>query len=71
MISSFQFEWLTKQCEFLGITKQQLVSAAMEEWFSRNHTSILSRDPSLTVQRALDEFMWRHRDEFLSLADQS
>ena len=53
----------------LGISKQRLVADAMEEWFCRNHTLALPRDPSPTVQRALDEFMRRHRDKFLSFAD--
>jgi hypothetical protein len=64
-ITSQQFEWLTKQCQFLGIAKRQLVSQALEEWACRNHTAEL-RDPSATAQRALDEFMHRHRCEFLS-----
>jgi hypothetical protein len=38
----------------------------MEEWVWRNHTIEILRDPSATAQRALDEFMERHRDEFLS-----
>jgi hypothetical protein len=66
VISSLQFEWLTKQCKFLGISKQQLVVDAVEEWACRNPTTADSYDPSATAQRALGEFMWRHRDEFLS-----
>jgi hypothetical protein len=66
VISSLQFEWLTKQCRFLGISKQQLVVDAVEEWVCRNPTVAASYDPSETAQRALDEFMCRHRDEFLS-----
>jgi hypothetical protein len=65
-VSSKQFEWLTKQCEFLGITKQQLVSDAVEEWVWRNRTTDVFRNPSATAQSALNEFMERHRDEFLS-----
>jgi hypothetical protein len=64
-ISPRQFEWLTKQCQFLGITKQQLVSDALEEWVWRNRATQILRDPSATAQRALNEFMERHRDEFL------
>ena len=70
VVSSLQFEWLTKQCEFLGITKQQLVVDAMEEWVCRNRLVILPLDPSATIQAALDQFMRRHRDEFLSAADE-
>jgi hypothetical protein len=64
-ISPQQFEWLTKQSHFLGITKQQLVADALDEWVCRNRTSQLLRDPSGTAQWALKEFMQRHQDEFL------
>ena len=65
-ISPHQFAWLTKQCQFLGISKQQLVSDAVEEWVCLNRTSELLRDPSATAQMALGEFMQKHRNEFLS-----
>ena len=65
-ITSQQFQWLTKQCQFLGISKQQLVADAVEEWVLRHRTTELVRDPSATAQKALAEFMWKHRDEFLS-----
>jgi hypothetical protein len=68
-ISPHQFAWLTKQCQFLGISKQQLVADAVEEWVCRNRTSELLRDPSATAQMALDEFMLKHRDEFLPTDD--
>jgi hypothetical protein len=68
-ISPHQFAWLTKQCQFLGISKQQLVADAVEEWVCRNRTSDLLRDPSATAQMALDEFMQKHRDEFLPADD--
>jgi hypothetical protein len=65
-ISPRQFEWLTKQCQFLGITKQQLVSDALEEWACRNRSAELC-NPSAAAQTALNEFMQRHRAEFLSV----
>jgi hypothetical protein len=65
-----QFEWLTKQCEFLRITKEQLVVDAVEEWLCRNRVVLLPLDPSATIRAALDQFMQRHRDEFLSAADE-
>jgi hypothetical protein len=69
VLNSLQFEWLTRQCEFLGISKQKLISDVLQEWICRNRAVNVTRDPSGTVQRALDEFMQRHRDEFLSEAD--
>jgi hypothetical protein len=65
MVSATQFDWLAKQCEFMGIPKEQLVVDAMEEWISRNREAVISADLSRTVQTALDEFINRHRDEFL------
>ena len=49
----------------MGIPKEQLVVDAMEEWISRNREAVISADLSRTVQTALDEFINRHRDEFL------
>jgi hypothetical protein len=71
VLNSVQFEWLAQQCEFLGISKQKLISDVLDEWICRHQTANLTRDPSGTVQRALDEFMLRHRDEFLSASDLS
>ena len=65
LLSAQQFEWLTKQCEFLRIPKQQLVGDAMEEWLCRYQMQVMPRDVSATVRVALDEFMRRHREEFL------
>jgi hypothetical protein len=70
-VSSMQFEWLTKQCEFLGISKQQLVSQVLDEWIWRNRGVTFTTDLSATVKRALDEFMQRHEAEFLSVDDPS
>jgi hypothetical protein len=65
VVSSQHFKWLTKQCEFLGITEQQLVADVLEEWICRNQPASLPPDPSAIVRLALDEFMRRHRDEFI------
>jgi hypothetical protein len=68
VVSSQQFKWLTKQCDFLGITKQQLIADALEEWLCRNRTATIVPDPSAVMRRALDEFIQRHREEFLPTA---
>ena len=65
VVSAIQFDWLAKQCEFMRIPKEQLVVEAMEEWISRNREAVIAGDLSGTVQTALDEFINRHRDEFL------
>jgi hypothetical protein len=67
VVSATQFDWLAKQCGFLAIPKEQLVVDAMEEWMCRNREASIPADPSGMVRRALDEFMNRHRDEFLSM----
>jgi hypothetical protein len=66
VLSPAQFVWLTKQCEFLAITKQDFIADVLEEWICRNRALSLPRiAPSAMVCWALDEFMQRHRDEFL------
>jgi hypothetical protein len=65
LLSAQQFEWLTKQCEFLCIPKQQLIGDAMEEWLCRYQMRAMPRDVSATVRAALDEFIRRHGEEFL------
>jgi hypothetical protein len=66
LISSAQFHWLTTQCEFLRLTKQELIADILEEWLRRNSALKISKiDPSIMVGWALDEFMRSHRDEFL------
>jgi hypothetical protein len=66
VLSPDQFHWLTKQCEFLGVTKQEFIANILEEWIGRNRALSLPRiDPSAMVRWALDDFMRRHRDEFL------
>jgi hypothetical protein len=64
-LSAKQIAWLTKQCEFLHISKQQLIGDAMEEWLCRYQVSVLPRDLSATIRFALDEFMGKHAEEFL------
>jgi hypothetical protein len=65
LVSSLQFRWLSRQCEFLRITKQQLVAEALEEWLCRNHPFAVIQNPSAAVRSAIDEFMRRHGAEFL------
>jgi len=64
-VSSLQFKWLTRQCEFLSVTKQQLIMKALEEWLCRNHPDDVLQNPSVVVRLAIDEFVSRHGAEFL------
>ncbi len=65
LVSSIQFQWLTRQSDYLGVSKQQLVSEALEEWLCRNHPLAVIQDPAVAVRSAIDEFMRRHEAEFL------
>jgi hypothetical protein len=67
VLSSVQFQWLSKQCEFLGVTKQELIANALEEWICRNRPITTRLDPSVVISQALGEFMQRHRNEFLPI----
>jgi hypothetical protein len=69
-LSPVQFRWLTRQCEFLGVTKQALVVDALQEWICRNRSKQLRTNPTAIVYWALDDFMRRHRNEFLPVESQ-
>jgi hypothetical protein len=72
VVSPVHFQWLTKQSEFLGVTKQELIAGVLEEWIRRNRSvRIPLLEASAMVRWALDEFMQRHRDEFLPLDGES
>ena len=72
VVSPVHFEWLTKQSEFLGVTKQEVIADVLEEWICRNRTVSFARlEASVMVCWALDEFMKRHREEFLPVDGES
>jgi hypothetical protein len=72
VVSPVHFQWLTKQSEFLGVTKQEVIADVLEEWICRNRTVTIPRlEASVMVRWALDEFMLRHRDEFLPVDGES
>jgi hypothetical protein len=72
VVSPVHFQWLTKQSEFLGVTKQELIADVLAEWICRNRTVSLPRlEASVMVCWALDEFMQRHREEFLPVDGES
>jgi hypothetical protein len=66
VVSPLQFEWLTRQSEFLRLAKEELVAACLEEWIWRNgKIPVTLADLPAVTSLALDEFMQRHRTEFL------
>ena len=72
VVTPAHFRWLTTQCEFAGISKQEMIAGVLEEWISRNGGLALPPiEPSTMVGWALDEFMQRHRDEFLPVESEN
>lgn len=65
LVGAKQYAWLAKQCEFLCITKQDLIVDAIGEWLCRYQLRAIPRDASAAVRCALDEFIRRHGAEFL------
>jgi hypothetical protein len=66
VVSPLQFQWLARQSEFLRIDKEDLVTASLEEWIWRNRKiPVAPADLPALIWLALDEFMERHRTEFL------
>jgi hypothetical protein len=65
-LSSYQVRWLNKQCDELKSRKGKVLAEVFEEWLVR-HSGETIRAGSLgdLVSIALDEFINRHRDEFL------
>ncbi len=65
-LSSYQVRWLNKQCEELKYKKGKVLAEVFDEWLVR-HSGEIIRAGNLgdLVSVALDEFINRHRDEFL------
>ena len=61
---------MSKQCEVLGTSKQELVAGALEEWLQRNSTTLSGLGATAVVEMALSDFIFRHRDEFISVDDE-
>ena len=60
-----QFTWLSKQCEALGTSKEELINSALQEWLPRNHALLSVLGASAVVEMALSDFILRHREEFI------
>jgi hypothetical protein len=65
-LSSYQVRRLNTQCETLKSKKAKVLTEAFDEWLVRHSDEIiLARDLGDLVCVALDEFIGRHREEFL------
>ena len=65
-LSSYQVRWLNKQCDKLKSKEGKVLTEAFEEWLVRHSDRIIQAgNLGDLVSAALDEFINRHRDEFL------
>jgi len=63
---SYQVRWLSKQCDKLKSKKGKVLTEAFDEWLVRYSDQIIQAgNLGDLVSAALDEFINRHRDEFL------
>jgi len=65
-LSSYQVRWLNRQCDELKYKKGKVVAKVFDEWLVRHSDQIIQAENfDDLVSAALDEFINRHRDEFL------
>jgi len=58
--------WLEKQSGFCSDSVVEILSSALQEWLPRNPGRCVTRETVTAVLReALDEFITRHKAEFL------
>jgi hypothetical protein len=66
LINAKHFAWLSKQCEILGTSKQEMIANVLQEWLPHHaQTAVLNLSNSSMVEMALAEFIARHRNEFI------
>ena len=63
------FAWLSKQCEVLGTSKQELIANALQEWVPRHSLMLSALSAAALVEMALSDFIFRHREEFITVDD--
>ena len=65
-LSSYQVRWLNTQCDNLKREKGKLLTEIFGEWLVRHSDDVIQAgNLGDIVCVALDEFINRHRDEFL------
>lgn len=58
--------WLKKQSGFCSDGVAEILTAALQEWLPRNTDRCVTRETATVILReALDEFIARHKAEFL------
>ncbi len=65
-LSNYQVRWLNKQCNELKYKRGEMLAEVFDEWLGRHSGQIIqSANLGDLVSAALDEFINRHRCEFL------
>jgi hypothetical protein len=65
-LTSTEIEWLEKQPEFCSKAVVEILTSALEEWIARNPNRFISLATIAAIlHESLDEFISRHKDEFL------
>jgi hypothetical protein len=65
-LSSYQIRWLNTQCDKLKREKGKVLTEILDEWLVCHSDQIVQAgNLGNLVGAALDEFINRHRDEFL------
>lgn len=62
-LNAEHFVWLSRQCEALGVNKQEMIAKALEEWLPRHSSIKLSKwNISVITRLALSDFILRHQE---------
>jgi len=65
-LSSYQVRWLNTQCDKLKREKGKVLTEIFDEWLVRHSDDVIQAgNLGDIVSVALEEFINRHRDEFL------
>jgi hypothetical protein len=66
LVKPEHFAWLSKQCEILGTSKEEMVANVLQEWLPHHRESaLLNLNNSSMIEMALADFILRHRSEFI------
>ena len=72
LVKPEHFAWLSKQCEVLGTSKQELIANALQEWLPHHgQRTLLQLNDSSVIEMALADFMRRHRCEFIPVDEET
>ena len=65
-LNSVEANWLHQQREFCGEAMVEILTGALLEWIARNSDRLIDQENAMVVlAQAFDEFISRHKDEFL------